>query len=420
MEEHGRGSLQQNFKPENSAVTHVGPAQEERQYLSERGVSVDAKERARKYRSAAEQKLRAVEDLARGIKEIEQSLTGLKARFIDRLMSFRRIGGLKKQLGITQEQHATSFHEYLRVSGLAEGYEQIAAEEVQRDALLEKEKVNVAAEAQERSLSFQSNKHNCFFIHDLIYESKEASSEGEWFKNALAIVNGLAPTIPTSTLVPGSDQLTFGTERSTSGTGAPGVFIADGRIVGASKGDMKTIPKNLYERSVPYGYDAPGEIERAISERGSGHNELVISAPQVAGVYFRLDALIDDGDRSWISERVHREVYEQVPTRNLDMSMRERTVFGNRMTAGLNQVGWEKLAEAQKQGVPLYALSTDNKAFLISKMNAAANSITLCQGALGPADISDPIIMRWRDINNPKEERRGRAEQMFAHVTRAV
>ncbi len=99
--------------------------------------------------------------------------------------------------------------------------------------------------------------------------------------------------------------------------------------------------------------------------------------------------------------------------------MKDRMVKGKQIHAGLSKVAWEKFREAKKHGVPLYTLTDDNKAYIITTIDEEHGVIGLEAGARTPADVMDAFFNQVRENTNPKQIREERAKQLIAALAKA-
>lgn len=414
-------------RPED-VVDPYSRAREEADVWEAHGIKLDASARAQELGIAIAERQIEVQKLERQIAETEARLTKLKAKLIDRILSRKLILALEDETQGAEESMKRNYATLLRYAEFAEGFEQLVEEEKLHEALAKEEQRVAAEEAVARDVYTQALRHNCFFVHAIVEEvwkpadnnhiidTKKAS-----FNDQVAIINGIGPTLSTSTVGFGTRHRTFNT--TTAGPGA-GVFISRGRILAASPGDMGSRAVGLYERTTGGGNTNKEAIEEAIGQRMHGnvdqYNELTVAQPEISGIYFRLNGLIDDQEWQRLNESTPKQPHEPPDEYKLPMHMKDRVVKGRRIQAGLSKDSWKKLKEARTHGVPLYTLTEDNKAYVITTIDEEREIIGIEAGARTPADVMETFFNQVRENINPKETREEKAKRLIAQLGRGI
>lgn len=397
-------------------------AQEEARVWKMYGKKLDPQKRITEVGAAMAEKQPTIAELERRIREKEGDLTKLKEALIDRLLSWKRIRSLESD---SEKLHTSMEREYgvlLRSAEFKEGFEQLFEEEERLAALVEEETRSAKEEAAARNVHEQALRHNCFFVHAIVEEDGKPSdnnatidTKSASFNDQVAIINGVGPTLSASTVGFGTKHLTFNTTQGGLGSG---VFLSAGRILAAAPADIGSRAVGLYERDLlPVGSEKKEAIEEAIATRASGdpdrYNELIIAEPEIAGVYFRFDNLIEDTEWELLNASTSKKENEPAYEHMLPMEMKDRVIKGKRTHAGLTKAAWEKFREAKAHGVPLYALTDDNKAYAITTIDEEGGFIGIEAGARTPAEVMGTVISEMRENRNPKRVREERAKQLI-------
>ena len=411
--------------PEDN-VDPKAKANEEVVVFERHNLTLDTEKRAGEVSASIESKDTEIQALEKKITEVEGALTVLKGNLLDWIFKQRRIKELESELSAAQSSAEHTYGAMLRYAEYAEGFDQVFQEETERAALLEREKIEAKEDAEARDVRKQSIDNNCFFVHAITEEEWKPSANNSTidtkqasFNDQVALINGLAPTLSASTVNVGSGNRTFNT--TTTGAGA-GVFLSGGRILAGAPGDIGTVSDGLYKRTTGGAGESKEAIKDAIVNRAHGdqnsYNELIIAQPEIAGVYFRLDSLIDDADLAKLNNPTPKMAHEPADEILIDMSMKDRVVSGKKVNIGLRKDTWSKMAEARTHGVPLYMLTSDNKAYILTVLDPEKNIVGIEAGQRSPEEIMNPTLLSWKDNTNPKERRQKRAEEIFERIKR--
>lgn len=248
-----------------------------------------------------------IEEYQQKAERLRNDIDAKKRNVITKIMNFKQLKELKKELN--REQTIVQKHEEEQKwrEEMIGYYDRIIEEEEQMGRLMEEayadnelfdaeKKTEMIEEEKGRSLMEQAKKHGVFFVSDIVTaewkpsaNNRALDTKGLDFEDQLNIMLGLEPTISASTLSPDSNNRTFG-------NGAWGVLLSGGRIVGGSESDTGTVAMGLRSRYIDKQHQDVESIDKAIGERYGGktentsYNELVIEKPEVAGVYFKLEA----------------------------------------------------------------------------------------------------------------------------------
>jgi hypothetical protein len=241
---------------------------------------------------------------------------------------------------------------------------------------------------------------NSFVVHDIVLEDHKPSANNGVvdtkrlsFADSLTLASGAEGiALSCSSIRYGTADRTFGL--ATEGTyGAPGVFLRGGTIIAANTHDSGTRARSLSERDLggmPFDSHERTYVQKVLSDRDNRYNEIVVSHPEVAGVYFRLDSIISDEQRAELeSSGTLAEIDERRDAQEvviIKTGMEKRNVYGTDLTTRLSEQGWERLAHAS-QAFPIFIMTKDNKAFQISHIDKEKEELWLVKGPVDPTKL---------------------------------
>ena len=284
-------------------------------------------------REAEGKKINA-EEAVKQITESEEQLSQLRENLISRVVHFREIQKLERQVGekkIDQEKFNEQYRETQELISSLDAQKGDRSKIEQAKSLLgefyagkEKEWLNFEKEEKDRDVKNVLEQYDVAMVHALI--SRGAPSENTLLRSditwqeKLKIILAFEPTISTSTISP-EQQATWRNM---------GVILSGGRVEAASSGDAGTQAKGLKNREVrksnPEIYDPTGQrrsietqLQNATSKRGA-YNEIVVGNPEVAGFFIKIqeDGSIEElGDMDgFVSPN---EVFKTVQEMNLPL-----------------------------------------------------------------------------------------------------
>lgn len=244
-----------------------------------------------------------------GVERARNDLDTHKSNFIRRILERKRTAELQAELGFREALLQDDERDRERTKELVLGYEKIIAEENEVNSLLEgaykenaefdeRKQAEFREEESGRDVKNLIQKHNVFFIHDiLLMEENRPSGNNNTldtksltYKDQLNIVLGLDPTISVSTISPDSKNKTFA-------NGGFSVLFSGGRVVGGESADAGTVAYGLRDRRISESSRTTEAISGAIDRvyypgaqadkiNSESYNELVLEQPEVAGVCF--------------------------------------------------------------------------------------------------------------------------------------
>lgn len=250
---------------------------------------------------------RQLESHQQKMEQLRDDIDAKKRNVITKIMNFKQLKELKKKLNREQTIVQKYEEEQKWRAEMIGYYDRIIEEEEAMGQLMEEaqtdnevfdteKKVEMMEEEKGRSVMEQAKKHNVFFVSDIVTAEWKPSANNRAlntkeldFEDQLDIILGLEPTLSVSTLAPDSKNRTFG-------NGAMGVLLSGGHIVGGETNDAGTVAMGLRSRYIDKRSRTVEAIDKAIGGRyggkteNSSYNELVVEQPEVAGIYFKLDA----------------------------------------------------------------------------------------------------------------------------------
>lgn len=259
-------------------------------------------------RAALESSERVLSGLQEDIERKRAEIDTLKSSIITRVLEFKRIRELQKEISQGEGSVDQRLKEQLEQrKKLVSYYDRLASEEEEMGKLMEEAyKMNADFDVQKELEEFEgrdvkqlAERHGVFFVHDIVDEDWKPSANNQaidtkqldWDEQ-LDLLLGLEPTISVSTIHPGTKQGTFG-------GGSWGVFLSGGRALGGEMGDAGTVAEGLRDRSISR--NGITDVAEAISRRreyasgyvedyketDSSYNEIVLESPEVAGIYVK-------------------------------------------------------------------------------------------------------------------------------------
>lgn len=298
-------------------------------------VSDVAKERKESKERDAESACQAVEEYGGKVERLREDVDAKKKSLLSKVINFKKLKELQKELhrseNILSEREAEQkWHEemigyYDRILEEEEAMGRLMEEAYVDNALFdEKKRVELAEEEKGRSVAEQAKKHGVFFVSDIVTADWKPSANNYAidtrqldFDDQLNIILGLEPTLSVSTLSLNSQNRTFG-------TGAWGVLLSGGRIIGGEETDAATVATGLRNRHIQKESRSIAAIDKAIERPWSGgkegstsYNELVVEQPEVAGVYFKIESSdiphgMQEGMEIWLPEQYGDAWWEQI------------------------------------------------------------------------------------------------------------
>ena len=293
-----------------------------------------------------------VEAYKKKAEQLRDAIDAKKRGLIAKIINYKQLKELRKDLSRNEDVLREREEEQQWRTEMIGYYDRLIEEEEQMGELMEEayadnalfdeaKKQELIMEEQGRSVMEQAKKHNVFFVSDIVTADWKPSANNYVidtkkldFEDQLNIVLGFEPTIAVSTLSPDSPNRTFG-------TGAWGVLLAGGRIVGGAESDAGTVAKGLRSRYIDPRRRSVKAIDAAIErpwgggkEASTSYNELVVEKPEVAGVYFKLES-------------------EDIPQ---DMQQ------GKEITLPKNygDMWWGQVGQIMKTGTPLFVIERNN------------------------------------------------------------
>ncbi|HPN96667.1 MAG TPA: hypothetical protein PLK35_02770 [Candidatus Moranbacteria bacterium] len=355
---------------------------------------------------------RGEKELKERVEAISEEIESKKLNFINRLLEYKKIRELEKNLAIEKdlllrkEEQTTRFKEMFAAYGLIlkNQAKLKKEEEILRNG--EKEKTDEEKEEFEgRDLKNLIKKHNCFFVHDIIDEDWKPSDNNRavntkelGFQDQIEITAGLSPTISASSLRPDTNDWTFS-------PGGFGLFLGKGKVLAGAEGDLGTVAYGLRDRHIVGGENVRSVkgIERAINKDNGAaeikidhwgnkrkqcdYNELVIENPEVSGIYLK-----------WFFGDLPKEPGARANLKN-DYDQR-----GNIKTS-YDSI-WSKLKSAHETGLPLFILTPENRVILIYNIDFENRSFDVSP-ELKPQDMSNIYLKEQnkRELVNKQAER---------------
>lgn len=249
-----------------------------------------------------------IEAYQQKIEALRSDVDAKKRSLITKILNYKQLKELRMELIRTETIVQKREEEQKWRTEMIGYYDRIIEEEEQMGKLMEEayadnelfdeaKRVELIEEEKGRSVMERAKKHNVFFMSDIVTAEWKPSPNNFAidtkqldFEDQLHIVLGLNPTIAVSTLSPDSKNRTFG-------NGAWGVLLSGGRITGGETNDAGTRATGLRSRAFHSKDSETIEgIDEAIEGRyegkikNSSYNELAVERPEVAGVYFKLEA----------------------------------------------------------------------------------------------------------------------------------
>lgn len=334
-------------------------------------LGVDSLREAKQDRNSAlsdVESMKRFEELYSGQAEkLREEISQMKANLITRLLEFRRIRELKRELKAAENSQSVAREQSARKAELLGFYDKLVAEQEELSRLMEEAlKDNEEFDASKRSELLENEKnrdvktlagkHKVFFVHDIVVADWKPSANNRAintknldFEDQLDIVLGLEPTLSVSTLSPDSKNRTFGDY-------SWGVLMSGGRVVGGQESDAATVAAGLRNRRIEKRFQTIEAIDKAIERPWGGgkknsesYNELVLEKPEVAGVYFKwnddLPAFEEGGDIFLLnSEKARYDGW------------------------------WKRLGQATRSGAPVFVIEQDNNVRLVHGIDLVARS----------------------------------------------
>ena len=341
-------------RPEEQPDKYEQFAQGRRKLYAEIGVRTidEAQHDKRGKEMDIESNQRFIEQYTQKLEQLRDDVDAKKKSLISKVLNYKQIKALKKELSRTEtfvQQHEEEKKWREEMVGY---YDRIIAEEEEMGRLMEeaqqdnalfdeKKKLELIEEEKGRSVMDQAKKHGVFFVSDIVTADWKPSANNQAintkeldFEDQLNIMLGLEPTISVSTLSPDSKNRTFG-------NGAMGVLLSGGRIVGGEETDAGTVATGLRSRYIDKRHRTVEAIDKAIErpwgggkEDSTSYNELVVEQPEVAGIYFKMEAAE--------LEQYTNEHGEITPPKN----------YGD--------AWWEeRIGAMRKTGVPIFVIEKD-------------------------------------------------------------
>jgi hypothetical protein len=302
---------------------------------------------------------RRIEEYLVAVEKLRSEINNKKSKIITRVLEFRKIRDLEKDLGIQEKILKYQEEKLAEKNELINAYDYLIAEEEKLASLMveaskenadwdNKKKLELQEEEEGRNVSKLASKHGVFFIHDIVDASWKPSANNRAidtqkldFNDQLDILHGLEPTISVSTLHEGSKQRTFG-------KGSWGVLLSGGRVLGGAPGDAGTVAVGLKDRRFHSKESATvRSIDNAILRKSNwsneevsvredtSYNELVVENPEIAGVYVKWD--------------------NEMPK----LTEKSEIFLKNGNGKGYDR-WWEALPNVLERGMPLFVLNREN------------------------------------------------------------
>ena len=292
-----------------------------------------------------------IEAYQQKIEALRSDVDAKKRNLITKVLNHKQLKELRKELIRTETIVQKREEEQKWRTEMIGYYDRIIEEEEQMGALMEEayadnelfdeaKRMELIEEEKGRSVMERAKKHNVFFVSDIVTAEWKPSANNLAidtkqldFEDQLHIVLGLNPTIAVSTLSPDSKNRTFG-------NGAWGVLLSGGRITGGEPSDAGTRATGLRSRAFHSKDSVTIEgIDEAIEGRyegkvkNSSYNELAVEKPEVAGVYFKLEA----------------EYLPEDMQTGKDITLPKQ--FGN--------AWWEQVGKIMDTGAPMFVIERD-------------------------------------------------------------
>ena len=315
-------------------------------------------------------------DYQKRIETLRIEISEKKHSVINRLLEFRRINDLEKNLGVLGKMQGSAEEDKRRSDELIAGYDFIISQDTEltsikaqaRDEMQQRDQERFAAlekEEKARGVSDIAARHQCFVVHDIVDAEWKPSANNQAvdtkqlsFDDQLDIVLGFEPTIAASSLREGNPQ-----DDTFSEKGGWGVFLRGGRTLGGYRSDLGTRATGLRERYVPEQFRGIEAIDEAItSPEKTRYNELVIEKPEVAGVYIK-----------WT---------DVMPKLSETMSIQN----GDRVGYDLF---WEKLKATAEKNIPIFVLTPENRAYMISGIDVERRTFRVAKAEMQPEDMTN-------------------------------
>lgn len=348
------------------------------QAWSEEGRSIDRGREAENEKKSTEQEREGaserIEKYQQRIEALRAEISEKKSSLINRLLEFRRINDLEKNLGILGKIKSSAEEDKQRLDELVAGYDSIisqdselvsikvqAKEEMQQRA--EEQLAALEQEEKARSVEDIAVRHKCFLVHDIIDAEWKPSANNQAidtkqlsFEDQLDIVLGFEPTIAASSLRKGDPQDdTFADGMSW------GVFLSGGRTLGGYRGDLGTRATGLRERHVSKELCSIEAIDEAItSPEKARYNELVIEKPEVAGVYIKWTDVMPPLSEMMSVQNGGGVRYDKV---------------------------WEKLQLSAEKNIPIFVLTPENQVYMISDIDVQGRTFRVAKAEMQPEDM---------------------------------
>jgi hypothetical protein len=140
---------------------------------------------------------------------------------------------------------------------------------------------------QARGVESLMQAHDAFFVHGILHRATPGNNspltDDATFEAKLKLLLALEPTISTSDIRSGYHPDKLWAEQ--------GVLVTNGRVDSAYAGDAGTLPKGLRARSHIPGTDSLEAIQKTLNTRSADYHEVVVSGPQIAGLYYTSEQL---------------------------------------------------------------------------------------------------------------------------------
>lgn len=335
--------------------------------------------------------------------ELRANIAEKKSGLFSRILHFKEIRDLEKELGVTEHQERSAREYAKEREEMIAAYDRIIAEENELGALMEEaQKENEAWDEEKRrdyleserrrDLTQLSREHKTFFVHDIVTAEWKPSENNravdttqmDW-NDQFDLLLGLTPTISASTIDHGHRE-----EQRTFGGKSFGVFLSGGRVLGGKASDAGTRAFGLYDREIPRGCETTDAIERAIAQRSDTYNELVIEKPEVAGVYCK-----------W---------FDDIPLES-EMSL------PNTESRGYDG-WWKRMSEIMNRNVPVFVLTSDGHTRMLYDIDPESRTFKVSDAEFEPEHLSDLPGIYKQHLG--EEERKKAVMRVFDKVSGAL